>query len=123
MQANLITAEMVEETDDYYFDYIPTTIDVGHWVFTVTCAYSLLCIIALPILVTIGNNRARRLEKQKEEEQKHSPTFDTSSADSVERGETGKLNPSDDSEDEDEDEDNGPSLETPISKHVSFPRG
>jgi hypothetical protein len=89
---------MPSNTDDEYYyydaftDYIPSTIETGPWVLLVVTVYSLACILVLPVLVTLGNIREKKLNKRKKQDSKVTgegvPTFDSSDTDSPETKKT-----------------------------------
>lgn len=43
--------------DDGFQDYIPSTVDPGHWLFFAVGIYSLFCVILVPIIVFYGKKR------------------------------------------------------------------
>lgn len=49
--------------DDGFQDYIPTTVDPGHWLFFAVCIYSVICVILVPIIVFFGKKRQEAKRK------------------------------------------------------------
>ncbi len=92
-------------TDDDYYDYdafanyVPKTIDTGPWILIVVLSYSMACVLILPVLITIGKNRQKRLDHRKQME-KRSSTFDPSesSSDSSKEGKEAETKASVDNE-------------------------
>lgn len=58
------------EQDDGFENYIQTTIDPGDTLFIFTLVFCLLSMIALPILVGLGNKRAARRKARREERER-----------------------------------------------------
>lgn len=68
--------------DDDYYNWTTNTVDAGPWILIGVLIYSTLCIAILPVLITLGNKREKRINEQKALEMKNNnaATFDDSSS-------------------------------------------